>query len=420
MFFASCLRENLVSIIRPFRAVRPAVEKAKQVSCVPYDVAHAGEVRDFIADNPETFLRVTRAEAEFNGDSRPSDAVVLERARENLKDFFDRNIFITDNEPALYVYRLSTDTHTQTGIVGCLAIDDYESGVIKKHERTRPDKVEERTNHMLAVRAQTGLILIAFRQTDRVSELLREATKATPLYDFPAPGDVRQTVWKMDRPDQLVSAFSEVRSLYVADGHHRLESASLARRELRDANPSHTGQEEYNFVLAGIFPAEELKILAYNRVVHDLNGLSSEEFIERVRENFVIADADGERVPTDPGEMRMYLDGRWYKLHFAVDYVRAPDPIERLEVSILQNYILGPVLGITDPTTDERLEFIGGARGANELERIVDEGKARVAFSLFPTTMDDLLAVSDMGEIMPPKSTWFEPKLKDGLFIHLI
>jgi len=387
---------------------------------MPYDVAHAGEVRDFIADNPETFLRVTRAEAEFNGDSRPSDAVVLERARENLQDFFDRDIFVTDNEPALYVYRLSTKTHTQTGIVGCLAIDDYESGVIKKHERTRPDKVQERTNHMLAVRAQTGLILIAFRQTDRISELLDEATKSPPLYDFPAPGEVQQTVWKIDDPAELVRAFTEVGSLYVADGHHRLESASLARRELRDANPAHTGQEEYNFVLAGIFPAEELEILAYNRAVHDLNGLSIQEFLERVRENFVVTDGDGDRIPADPGEIQMYLDGKWYTLRFAVNYVRAPDPIERLEVSILQNYILGPILGITDPTTDERLEFIGGIRGSDELERIVDEGKARVAFSLYPTTMYDLLAVSDTGEIMPPKSTWFEPKLKDGLFIHLI
>ncbi|HKP68701.1 MAG TPA: DUF1015 family protein [Pyrinomonadaceae bacterium] len=409
-----------MSIIRPFKAVRPAVEKAKQVSCVPYDVAHAGEVRDFIADNPETFLRVTRAEAEFNGDNRPSDAVVLERARENLQDFFDRNIFITDSEPSLYVYRLSTDTHTQTGIVGCLSIDDYESGVIKKHERTRPDKVQDRTDHMLAVRAQTGLILIAFRHSDRVADVIGEATASTPLYDFPTPGNVRQTVWKIENPGELVAAFANVESLYVADGHHRLESASLARRELREANPSHTGQEEYNFVLAGLFPAEELEILAYNRVVHDLNGLSKDEFLDRIRENFIVTEEDTDGVPANPGEMRMYLDGKWLTLRFAINFVRAPDPIDALEVSILQNYILNPVLGIKDPTTDERIEFIGGIRGAGELERIVDSGRASVAFSLFPTSMHDLLAVSDTGEIMPPKSTWFEPKLKDGLFIHLI
>lgn len=408
-----------MSIIRPFRAVRPVVEKAKQVSCVPYDVAHETEVRDFIRNNPETFLRVTRAEAEFNGDTTPSSAHVLDRARANLEQFLARDLFITDNEPAFYIYRLSTAGHTQTGIVGCLAIDDYESGIIKKHERTRPDKVDDRTNHMLAVRAQTGLILVAFRGTDRIRRIMESVVETEPLYDFPCEGEVWQTVWKVDGTHELIEAFSEVESLYVADGHHRLESASLARRELRSNNPAHTGNEEYNFVLAGVFPAEDLKILSYNRAVHDLNGLETEEFLNRIRENFVIVE-DGKRVPESHGEICMYLDGNWSTLRFSVNYFREPDPIERLDVSILQNFILAPVLGISDPSTDERIEFIGGIRGTDELERRVDEGRARVAFSMFPTTMEDLLAVSDAGEIMPPKSTWFEPKLKDGLFIHLI
>ena len=217
----------------------------------------------------------------------------------------------------------------------------------------------------------------------------------------------------------MINAFSTVPELYVADGHHRLESARLARESLREGNPSHTGNEEYNFVLAGVFPAEDLKILAYNRLVHDLNDLSSEEFLERVRENFTIVE-DGTSVPVNHGEICMYLDGEWRTLRFAINYFRAPDPIERLDVSILQNFILSPILGISDPTTDERIEFIGGIRGTDELERRFDDGSARVAFSLFPTTMEDLFAVSDMGEIMPPKSTWFEPKLKDGLFVHLI
>lgn len=408
-----------MSIIRPFRAVRPAPEKASHVSCVPYDVAHEAEVRDFIEQNPESFLRVTRAEADLNGNTPSSGSEVLDRAKKNLREFIDRDVFITDNEPAFYVYRLSSDGHTQTGIVGCLAIDDYESGIIKKHERTRPDKVEDRTSHMLAVRAQTGLILIAFRDTNRIHELINEVVTQRPLYDFPCDGGVRQTVWKTTATAEFVDAFFEVPALYVADGHHRLESASLARRALRDANPSHTGSEEYNFVLAGVFPAGDLKILPYNRVVHDLNGLSSDEFLERVTENFVVV-GEGESVPESHGEICMYLDGKWSKLRFAVNYFREPDPIERLDVSILQNFILGPVLGLSDPTTDERIEFVGGIRGTAELERRVDDGSARVAFSLFPTTMDDLFAVSDMGEIMPPKSTWFEPKLKDGLFIHLI
>jgi uncharacterized protein (DUF1015 family) len=272
---------------------------------------------------------------------------------------------------------------------------------------------------MLAVRAQTGLILIAFRDTNRICELISDIVTQRPLYDFSCEGGVRQTVWKTTATTEFVDAFLEVPALYVADGHHRLESASLARRALRDANPSHTGIEEYNFVLAGVFPAGDLKILPYNRVVHDLNGLSSKEFLERVTENFVVV-GEGESVPESHGEICMYLDGKWSKLRFAVNYFREPDPIERLDVSILQNFILGPVLGLSDPTTDERIEFVGGIRGTAELERRVEDSSARVAFSLFPTTMDDLFAVSDMGEIMPPKSTWFEPKLKDGLFIHLI
>ncbi len=407
-----------MSIIRPFQAVRPAPEKAEQVSCVPYDVAHEAEVREFIEQNPESFLRVTRAEAEFNGDT-PSNTLVLDRAKENLRGFVDRDIFITDSEPALYVYRLSIGDHVQTGIVGCLSIDDYEAGIVKKHEKTRPDKVEDRTNHMLAVRAQTGLILIAIRGTDEIATLIEAATRAEPLYDFPCAAGVRQTVWKVTATDNLSDAFKAVTALYVADGHHRLESASLARQALLESNPAHTGNEEYNFVLAGVFPAGDLKILAYNRVVHDLNGLSSEEFTERIKESFLVIE-DGESVPQNHGEICMYLDGKWSTLRFAVNFVRAPDPIESLDVSILQDYILSPILGITDPTTDERIEFVGGIRGTGELERRVHEGSARVAFSMFPTTMDDLFAVSDMGEIMPPKSTWFEPKLKDGLFIHLI
>ncbi|HEX6124565.1 MAG TPA: DUF1015 family protein [Pyrinomonadaceae bacterium] len=406
-----------MSIIRPFRAVRPVPEKAKMVSCVPYDVAHEAEVREFIEENPESFLRVTRAEAEFSGSTTGTS--VLDRAKKNLRDFIDRDVFLTDNEPAFYIYRLSDGDHSQTGIVGCLSIDDYEAGTIKRHERTRPDKVEDRTNHMLAVRAQTGLILVAFRGTDEVREFINSVIQNPPLYDFPSAGGVRQTVWRTTATSELIDAFSTVSELYVADGHHRLESARLAREALRDANPSHTGSEEYNFVLAGVFPAEDLKILAYNRVVHDLNGLSSDGFIERVKENFTVAE-DGQSVPQNHGEICMYLDGRWRTLRFAINYFRAPDPIERLDVSILQNFILSPILGISDPTTDERIEFIGGVRGTDELKRRVDEGSARVAFSLFPTTMDDLFAVSDMGEIMPPKSTWFEPKLKDGLFVHLI
>ena len=409
-----------MSIIRPFRAVRPAPQKASEVSCVPYDVAHEGEVRDFIQENPESFLRVTRAEAVVGGEDQSKGAAsAFARAKENLNDYLERDVFITDEEPAFYIYRLSSGPHTQTGIVGCLSIDDYESGVIKRHEKTRPDKVDDRTNHMLAVRAQTGLILIAYRQTQRLADLIDDITQTEPIYDFPCGGGIRQTVWKATGTAEVIDAFTDVPALYVADGHHRLESASLARNELREKNPEHTGEEEYNFVLAGVFPSEDLTILAYNRVVHDLNGLSTEDFLAQLGTTFVITE-DGAKKPENHGQISMYIDGVWRTLRFAVDYIREPDPVERLDVSILQNFILGPILGISDPTTNERIEFVGGIRGTDELERRVNEGSARVAFSLFPTTIEDLFAVSDMDAIMPPKSTWFEPKLKDGLFVHLI
>jgi uncharacterized protein (DUF1015 family) len=402
-----------VSLIKPFRALRPAPDRAKEVSSVPYDVYYESEVRDFVADNPSSFLRVTRPEVDA------SDPDGIENARRSLQDFVDTGILVSDPEPAVYVYRLTSGSHSQTGVVACCSLDEYESGLIKEHEKTRPDKVEDRTRHMLALRAQTGLIFLAYRGSNRIYDLVAEITAREALYDFECRNGIRQTVWRVTLTEPLIEAFEEVPALYVADGHHRLESASHARNELRSANPGHTGNEDYNYVLAGLFPAEELKILAYNRVVKDLNGMTNEEFLAAIQQSFVL----GESTPLEPqahGEICMYLGGKWYDLLFAVNYFREPDPIDRLDVSILQQYILEPILGITDIRTDKRISFVGGIRGTAELERMVDSGEARVAFSLYPTTMDDLFAVSDMGEIMPPKSTWFEPKLKDGLFVHLI
>jgi uncharacterized protein (DUF1015 family) len=408
-----------VAIIKPFRALRPVLEKAKQVSCVPYDVVYTSEVREFIEANPLSFLRVTRAEAEFeDGDDHPH-AEVFARAKQNLDEFIGSEVFTREDEPCIYIYRLSVGEHSQTGVVACCSIDEYENGIIKKHEKTRPDKVADRTEHMLALRAQTGLIFLAFRNTPLIRELIEEAVAEKPVYDFTCLDGVRQTVWRETETGKWVAAFGEVPALYIADGHHRAESASLARRRLREQNPEHTGEENYNYVLTGMYPAEDLKILAYNRVVKNLNGLSEEEFLARVGENFIIIETD-EKVPENHGEVSMYLNGTWRKLRFSVRYFRQPDPIERLDVSILQNYILHPILGIEDPRTDQRIGFVGGARGTEYLEKIIDEKTARVAFSLFPTTMQDLFDVSDMDEIMPPKSTWFEPKLKDGLLVYLI
>lgn len=405
-----------MATVKPFKALRPPADKAKDVSCVPYDVVTDAEVRQITSANPQSFLRVTRPEADFGTDDPPA---AFAEAKKLLEQFIADEMLVPENDDCLYVYRLASGDHQQTGIVGCCAIDDYDEGRIVKHEKTRPDKVRDRTNHMLALRAQTGLIFLAFRNTDAMRKLIAKTVAEEPVYDFTCPNCVQQTVWRVPRSEDFVQAFAEIPNLYVADGHHRAESASLARKELRDANPDHNGDESYNFVMAGIFPAEDLAIMAYNRVVQDLNGLSTEEFLGRLSESFIINETR-DRQPKQRGEFAIYLGGKWYNLRHNVNYFREPDPLDRLDVQILQANVLGPILGIDDPRTDQRIIFVGGGRGLDELEEHVNSGRAAVAFSLFPTTMDDLFAVSDMGEIMPPKSTWFEPKLKDGLFVHLI
>lgn len=406
-----------MSVIKPFRAVRPAVSKAAAVASVPYDVIYEHEVRETIAANPDTFLRVTRAE----GDRPPgaSTGDVLERAAKNLSALIESGTLLVDLDEAIYVYRLTAGEHSQTGVVACCSIDEYDRGLIKKHEKTRPDKVKDRTDHMIAVGAQTGLIFLAYRNTETLRGLIANCVTTEPLYDFVSADDVRQTVWRVTDTDAWVDGFAEVPAIYVADGHHRAESAKLARDILRAGNAGHTGSEEYNFVIAGIFPAEDLAIMPYNRVVKDLNGMTADEFLSRLVESFAVEPAD-QKTPGNRGEICVYTDGSWYLLRFDPAKIDRTDPIESLDVSLLQNQILSPILGIGDPRTDERIAFVGGARGTDELERMVDSGDHTVAFSMFATTMDDLFAVADVDEIMPPKSTWFEPKLKDGLLVHLI
>lgn len=408
-----------MAIIKPFRALRPPVDKAEQVACVPYDVIYDWEVRELIEDNSLSFLRVTRPEGEYPEGNVPSSPAVFDRARQNLEQFIRDGVLELDPEPAVYVYQLDTGDHTQTGVVACCSIADYDADKIKKHEKTRPDKVADRTGHMLAVGAQTGLIFLAIRNTDNIRALIADATTDEPIYNFVCPAGVTQKVWRRTNTDAWVDAFAELPEIYVADGHHRVESSKLARDKMREANPNHTGEEEYNFVVAGIFPSEDLKILPYNRVVKDLNGLTNEDFIARVSENFIVSESSDD-TPKNRGEICMYFDGKWFLLRSNIQYVSQPDAIESLDVSVLQNYLLAPVLNIGDPRTDTRIAFVGGARGTAELKKMVDSGEGTAAFSMYPTTMDDLFAVSDMGEIMPPKSTWFEPKLKDGLLVHQI
>lgn len=408
-----------MSIIRPFKAIRPPADKAEHVACVPYDVIYDSEVRELIADNSLSFLRVTRPEGEYPESEIPSSEAVFERAKQNLEEFIRSGTLVQDNEDAIYVYRLTDGEQSQTGVVACCSIAEYDAGLIKKHEKTRPDKVADRTGHMLTVGAQTGLIFLAFRNTHTIRDLIADAVTGEPIYHFSCPKNVEQTVWRMIYTDVWVDAFAELPAIYVADGHHRAESAKLARDKMREANPNHTGNEEYNFVIAGMFPSEDLNILPYNRVVKDLNGHDHETLFAAIRENFILVESVEDTLD-QPGEMNMYLGKQWYKLRFNPKDNPNLDAITGLDVSILQNYILSPILGIGDPRTDTRIAFVGGARGTAELVKMVDAGEAAIAFSMYPTTMDDLFAVSDMGEIMPPKSTWFEPKLKDGLLVHKI
>lgn len=408
-----------MSTIKPFKALRPEPENAAEVACVPYDVPYESEVREYIRENPMSFLRVTRPEAEFPEGGKPTEPETLSKSIGNLEMFIREGYLVEDEEPAIYIYRLSADGRTQTGVVAACSIDEYDAGLIKKHEKTRPDKVKDRTDHMIALRAQTGLIFLAFRGTDETRKLLAEETAKTPFYECPCdPGGVTQTIWRVTDSAAIERAFADVPALYVADGHHRAESASLARKTLKDRNPNHDGTESYNYVMAGVFPAEDLAIMPYNRVAKDLNGLSEEDFFTRLGESFDVAETN-RKSPERRGEICMYLGGKWHSLRYKGDLENA-DAIERLDVSILQKEVLARILGIDDPRTNDRVSFVGGIRGTDELERLVDAGEYAVAFSMHPTSMDDLFAVSDMDEIMPPKSTWFEPKLKDGLFVHRI
>lgn len=410
-----------MSVIKPFRALRPPRELARQVSCVPYDVCSRDELSALIENNPVSFLRVTRAESEVPGEIHSENQIVFERAKQNLQHLIDEKALNLDDDFALYIYRLSTDAHSQTGVVACCSLAEYESDLIKKHEKVRPDKVQDRTRHMVTVRAQTGLIFLAYRGTEKINRLVAEAVAGEPLYDFVCSLGVQHQIWKLAQTEDLVAAFAEIPALYIADGHHRIAAASLVKKMLGMMNPNFpaSSDEEYDYVIAGMFPEDDLKILPYNRVVKDLNNLDESEFLRRLSEKFVVSETENP-TPEKRGEICLYLSGAWRKLRLADNVSLASDLIHRLDVSILQDYILSPILGIEDVQTDKRIEFVGGIRGTRELETLVDEGKARVAFSMFPTSIEDLFAVSDAGEIMPPKSTWFEPKLRDGLLVHLI
>ena len=408
-----------MAVIRPFRALRPHPARAQSVASVPYDVVNTEEARALADGNPLSFLHVSRPEIDLPpGTDLYSDAV-YRKAVENFEKLISTCPLEKEPEPCLYLYRLIMGDHQQIGIVACCSIDEYDNSTIRKHERTRRDKEDDRTRHMLMLRAQTGPVFLTYRSRDDIDEQVSAAIAAEPLYDLTAADGVQHTIWRLRETESLVKSFESVPLLYIADGHHRAASASRARAELKEQSFAHTGKEDYNYFLTVIFPDSQMQILAYNRTVHDLNGLSKEQFLDKIKEQFTLSEnADAE--PQERGHWSMYLDGVWYGLQLSPAATLPAGIVASLDVSVLQDRLLDAILGIKDVRTDKRVDFIGGLRGTKELERLVNEGKAAVAFSLFPTTVAELLMVSDANEIMPPKSTWFEPKLRDGLLIHTI
>lgn len=407
-----------MSLIKPFQALRPGAGFAERVSCAPYDVVSVAEAKAAAQSNELSFLRITKPEIE----SQLTEET-LTLAERNLQHFIEDGTLIQEAEPSLYIYRLSTisagGNHSQTGVVACCSLDEYETGRIKKHEQTREDKVADRTDHMLKLRAQTGLIFLAYRGSQTINELVKEAEQSEPLYDFVCEAGVQNTVWKVPAGDELVKAFAAVPALYIADGHHRIASAARVREAFAKRNPNHTGDEPYNYFIAAMFPAEQTRILAYNRAVKDLNGLSEADFLAKVAETFEVAE-NAPAVPEQRGEFSMYLAGEWYYLRLREGRGANGSIARTLDANILHEFLIEPVLGIRNLQTDKRIKFIGGGNSIEELEKRVDEGRAKAAFSLYPPSVEDMLRVSDAGEVMPPKSTWFEPKLRDGLLIHLI
>ena len=412
--------------IKPFKALRPTKEIAPTVASVPYDVVNREEAKALAGANKLSFLHITRSEIDLPDDVSPYAKDVYTKAKENLDALRKSAPLIVDDKPHFYLYRLIMDGRSQIGIAATFAVDDYDNNVILKHEKTRKVKEDDRTNHIVTTETQTGIVFLTYRGIDTINKIVGDTiSKQTPEYDFEAPDKIQHTVWIL--PDEhnkiFVDEFAKINEIYVADGHHRAKSASRAREEKRNTNQNHNGNEEYNYFIAVVFPGDQLKILPYNRVVFDLNGFSQDEFLNAVNEKFEISKTS-EKEPKIKNNFCMYLDKQWYNLK-ARDSVLASLSLtksvgEKLDVSILQNFLLYPVLGIEDPRTSNKIDFIGGIRGTKELEKLVDSGKAAVAFSLYPVTVQDLMNISDAGEIMPPKSTWFEPKLRDGLLTHLI
>ena len=412
-----------MSTVRPFRGLRSRPDIAQKVASPPYDVLNTKEARAMAEGNPFSFLRVNKSELEFDDSINPYSDEVYQRARDNLKKLEDQGSMIRDSRPCFYFYRLTMDGRSQTGLVALTSVEEYNEGKIKKHEHTRPDKVEDRARHITLVGAQVGPVFSTFRHNDEIDGLFRRITSTKPETDFTSNDGIRHELWVVNDDktmNQIIAAFGRMDCLYIADGHHRSESAAEIGRRMKAANKNHTGEEPYNFFLNVIFPDSELKIMPYNRVVKDLNGMTLEQLFQKVGEKFTITLQKGEVNPSKIHNFGFYCEGKWYLLEAKPGTFDENHPTKSIDASVLADNFISPILGIMNPRTDKRIDFVGGIRGTRELMRLVDSGEFKAAFSLYPTSIEQLLNVADRGEVMPPKSTWFEPKLRDGMVVNVI
>ncbi len=416
-----------MSVIRPFRALRPAPGKADQIASLPYDVMNRSEAQAMAEGKPLSFLNVVRAEINFPDNVDMYSDEVYAKGRENLQRLIREGHMVQDDEAHFYIYRQIMDGRVQTGLVACVSVDEYQTGKIKKHELTRAAKEVDRIKHFGTCNANTAPIFLTYRHIERVDEIMHEYIKRhKPVFNFTTEDHIMHVGWVIQDPDltrELILEFAELDALYIADGHHRSASAAKVGEQRRAEFPDRGPEAEFNYFMAVLFADRDLYVMDYNRVVRDLNGRSKEQFLTEIMEKFSVkkyeAGLDLEQIrPSEKANYSMYLDGEWYALEAKPELLAQADPVDRLDVSILQQNLLAPILGIGDPRVDERIDFVGGIRGLEELERRVDSGEMQVAFALFPTAMDELLGIADAGEIMPPKSTWFEPKLRSGLFVH--
>lgn len=411
-----------MATVRPFFCIRPAKEKAAKIAALPYDVYNRAEAKEVVAKNPDSFLAIDRAETSFPDSVDTYAPEVYEKARELLWDRVQKGDFLREERPAYFIYELTMEGRVQTGIVATASIDDYENGIIKKHENTRADKEEDRIRHVDICGAQTGPIFLAYRRNEAIEKVVAKTKETEPLYDFVSEDGIRHRVfaiWSDSDMDIIRTSFAKIQEIYIADGHHRAASAVKVGLKRRAEKPDYDGTEEFNYFLSVLFPDSELRIYDYNRVVKDLAGLSLEAFLLEMKKRFLVGEPQESVIrPEKKGAFSMFLSGKWYPCEFR-EADRTDDPVKGLDVSLLQELLLSPVLGIADPKTDKRIDFVGGIRGLSELERRVNTDSA-VAFAMYPTSIEELFAVADANLLMPPKSTWFEPKLRSGLFIHQI